>query len=644
MKRAKISPWLRGALSLAITTLLPTLALAAPHIHGGREHPATGVGPPLSQRLGILEEAQTASWQTPTTLRLLFLRVDFPPDDDPRTTGSGEWIDCIELCNGDPDYWINKNAGDLVNYYDEVSGGRLSLEIDISATVYRLPEQMIQYGCQLDEENTCHPSGGTQIKNFFSHSLQAAQADIDFSTYDTILVVHAGAGEETDIAWDSPGDLWSLYYNNLQIELDGLTISEGIIMPQTGTQDRDEQGELIVIDPLGVYAHEFGHWLGLPDLYSTAWFQNWKGIGNWGLMGDGLYNRRGENEPRGSGPAHPEAWSKLELGWAQTEEVPAEPDPQTVFNLAPIQHSEQVLQLSAGAATSRYFLLENRQQSGFDQGLPGSGLLVWLIDPDVIEAQRPYNSVNNSATLPGVKLIEADGDNALLSAYGTGDLGSTGDPFPGSSNNTAFTPHTTPSSSSFGQPGWLYLQDVNEAETGIEFTLGFAPPTPRGLTLEADTCNDLNLRWEAVSTLDLEHYRVYRNEVLWQQTSELSIVDTAATASDSYRVSAVDIHGFESPRSASVGEVTPLNCESSNHCLLAALAINSSYATDLRHIRHFRDQKMKKSSWGRYLIKVYYRSSPAMAELLLHHPSARAILRPALRPLLSLIKWLQGGT
>lgn len=634
--KCRSAPWARYALP-AVLAALPPLAHAAPHILGGPEHPATGVAIPWQQRLGGMTGVRAAAdWSAPATLRLLFLRVDFPPDDDPTTTGSGEWGDCIALCNNDPDYWINKNAADLAAYYQEVSGGRLTLDITISTGVYRLPQPMASYG---------YPGGISQINTFFRDSLQAADADIDFSAYDTVLVVHAGSGEETDIAWDTPGDLWSLYYSGLNVAVDGITVSEAIVMPQTGTQDRDDAGDLIVIDPLGVYAHEFGHWLGLPDLYSTAWIQTWKGIGRWGLMGDGLYNRRTADAPRGSGPAHPEAWSRLDLGWAQADTIPPTPDPQGLYSLAPVQSGERVVQLPAGPDTARYYLLENRPQTGFDQGLPGGGLLVWLVDPEVIAAQRPYNAVNNSVYLPGVKLIEADGDNALLAPYDDpeqgDDLGSAGDPFPGSGVNTAFTPHTTPGSSTFGRPGWLYLRDIAAAGAQFEFRLGFAPPVPQGLALETAGDRALRLDWDPVAALDLDHYRIYRNEQLWQQTTAPTVTDRLASACMAYRVSAVDINGHESPRSAPAGNTAPLpSCDGNSDCFIAALAANSAYAPELRHLRAFRDRHMRKTPLGRWLVRGYYALSPAIAAPLRRHPALRHALRPLLRPLLAGARWL----
>ncbi|HSG27796.1 MAG TPA: M6 family metalloprotease domain-containing protein, partial [Candidatus Krumholzibacterium sp.] len=63
---------------------------------------------------------------------------------------------------------------------------------------------------------------------------------------------------------------------------------------------------------IGVYCHEFGHAFGLPDLYDTNGGS--AGIGHWGLMGSGSWNRP-------ASPAHMCAWAKMELGWVVPVEV-----------------------------------------------------------------------------------------------------------------------------------------------------------------------------------------------------------------------------------------------------------------------------------------------------------------------------------
>ncbi|MEP6964869.1 MAG: hypothetical protein ABI845_05235, partial [Polaromonas sp.] len=91
-----------------------------------------------------------------------------------------------------------------------------------------------------------------------------------------------------------------------------------------------------------------------------------------------------------------------------------------------------------GAGGNEYFLLENRQRTGFDAGLPGDGLLIWHID----EAQ-PGNTDENHYK---VGLVQADNLRDMELDHNRGDAG---DPYPGSSANAGFSGSTTPSSNSY---------------------------------------------------------------------------------------------------------------------------------------------------------------------------------------------------
>jgi M6 family metalloprotease-like protein len=80
------------------------------------------------------------------------------------------------------------------------------------------------------------------------------------------------------------------------------------IQPALGSENGCGTG----IIEVGVFCHEFGHAFGLPDLYDTNGGSN--GIGHWGLMGSGNWNKP-------TNPAHMSAWSKAELGWVLPAQV-----------------------------------------------------------------------------------------------------------------------------------------------------------------------------------------------------------------------------------------------------------------------------------------------------------------------------------
>ena len=561
---------------IIINVFICSSVLAAPHIIKGRPEPLELPGATLQERFAPHMPAgmllAPASYPTPT-VTILFLRVEFQQDQTPsvsKTTGSGLWTD-LAYAQGTPanandpkdpsfNFWVNRAKTKFIDYWKEASYGLLPISIEVSRKIYQLPHTTVSYGSET----------AASIENLIYDSVTAALADTDlstkptFSNYDAVLIVHAGCGEESDIYGDTPGDIWSLYYSSSCISPNasgsgcltttlkgGKTITEGIIMPQTDSQDA------VVVDPLGVYVHEFGHWLGLPDLYCTASFPPCMldGVGRWSLMGDGIYNKDPGNPTwYGSSPARPDAWSLVKVGWVTPQSVATYPDPGTksLDPVAVVPPSEiaaqgtQVMQLQASTSTSnQYFLLENRQQVGFDAGLPGHGLLVWLVDQDVVNSALSTNTINNNAGHPGVKLIEADADWALLQ-YG-GDVGSAGDPFPGSHGNMTLTPMTSPSSIPYTNYGWVNIRTIAEVSGVVSFTAGFAPLPPQNLSLDRNT---KVLSWSANAEQDFHHYNIYKNgysaPAQVPTMSAPSYMDGAFRTSDVYMVTAVDINDNES--------------------------------------------------------------------------------------------------
>src|SRR5204863_403972 len=125
------------------------------------------------------------------------------------------------------------------------------------------------------------------------------------------------------------------------------------------------------LSSFGVLCHEFGHLLGLPELYAPGGHAQ-EGIGVWGLMGQGTWLGRGERPP------HLCAWSKLRLGWVEVETIARSTRGVT---LPQVEREPRVVKIPAAPAhPEEYYLLENRARVGADRRLPGEGLLVWHVD------------------------------------------------------------------------------------------------------------------------------------------------------------------------------------------------------------------------------------------------------------------------
>lgn len=556
--------------TLAAVTIWCSSAFGAPHITKSIPEPKEYPGPTLQERfarrapLGMMNVHPLLTGQT-DTVNILFLRVEFQSGSSSLTTGSGLWNDpsyaygAITNTNDklDPafNHWVNGAVTNFTAYYKEVSYGLLNVVITESPKIYQLPYPMSRYG------------GGTTptIESLIYDSVSAAKADVDFTQYDAVLIVHAGIGQETDQTGTKTGDLWSLYYNIgsqicqnadaasgcLDVKLKGgAVINEAIIMPQTDSRTS------LLVDPLGVYVHEFGHWLGLPDLYCTSSsgaFCPSEGVGDWSLMDEGSYNADPTTHIRGSAPAHLDAWSLKFLGWVTPQEISTS-GTNTLITLHAIESSvtltvpgTNIIKARASTANpNEYFLIENRQKIGFDAGLPGHGLLVWLVNDDVVTPNLSSNTVDSSFPNPGLLLMEADNDWTLMNPA-TMEFGSKGDPYPGSTNNTALTPVSAPSSFPYTPYAYVNIRNIVEAPQAqtVSFTIGFGPLPPTHLGVDNSTGT---LTWNASTSSSATGYNIYKNgsSTPVKLGSQTSYTDTAFHTTDTYEIAAVDAQGNES--------------------------------------------------------------------------------------------------
>jgi M6 family metalloprotease-like protein len=373
--------------------------------------------------------------------------------------------------------------GSMKDYYGEVSYGAFSVSSGPSGIAgWFTASGTHNYYGQNIEGYDAYPA--TLVIEAVT---QADAGGFDFAPYDqdgdcyvdVVNIVHQGSGEEaggpsTDIwshSWDlnsaqSSGDGTGIYTTNDDCTANPpvkVKVNDYVIQPETlyGSQQT-----------IGVFAHEFGHALGLPDLYDTDGSS--EGIGDWSLMAGGSWNY--VSWP-GDSPAHMDAWSKYFLAWVTPTGVSgALPNEQ----IDAASSAPDVYKFLSGTTLSgEYFLIENRQQSGFDAGLPGSGLLVWHIDGNTIASRMSSKTVNNYECWPGgtscatnhygVKLVQADNHWELERGYNRGEPR---DPFPGTLMKTSFTGSTSPNSNLYnGSQSGVSVTSISASGISMTATL-----------------------------------------------------------------------------------------------------------------------------------------------------------------------------
>lgn len=224
---------------------------------------------------------------------------------------------------------------------------------------------------------------------------------------------------------------------------------------------------------VGSMAHEFGHGLGLLDLYDTS-FTSFKypliappqedgaGIGNWGLMGRGTLGWHGDD-----GPNPLCAWSREQLGWLGEDNgdvVDVTGDMRDVI-IGCVWDGGKVYRIPLeywGSVPVEYFLVEHRRTSCgyYDRHMPGSGLLIWHVTRAGDNADEMHKRVDlecadglfdkNGASDPTSGRDDLDfwARRVDYREEHGGNLGDAGDPFDGE-RYTSFTLETNPASDDY---------------------------------------------------------------------------------------------------------------------------------------------------------------------------------------------------
>ncbi|MCC6362155.1 MAG: M6 family metalloprotease domain-containing protein [Bryobacterales bacterium] len=194
--------------------------------------------------------------------------------------------------------------------------------------------------------------------------------------------------------------------------------------------------DAVTPNQIGVFAHEFGHAFGLPDLYDTSGRS--EGLGNWCLMSAGSWGGDGQSPDQ---PVHMSPWAKEFMGWIRPVQVSADLLPATI---ATIEDHPDVYKIRI--SSNQYYLLDNVGKKLFNSKLPGSGLQIWRVNETAVNSGMRSNRVNFDPENMGVELIEADGLRRLHRISTPSFRGGPGDLFPGPQGRRSFDRATNPSS------------------------------------------------------------------------------------------------------------------------------------------------------------------------------------------------------
>ena len=405
--------------------------------------------------------------QVRDTVKILAILVNFQEDRDGATFGNGKFgsIYSVDYGNSILDPlphdapYFEDHLTFVRNYFTKVSKDNLHIEFTILPDTFSVSQTMRNYS---------PPPGSDDFTPIGEFAVEAwTLADqlykgFDFSAYDLFTIFHAGVGRDISLPGSigNERDLPSVYLSEKTFKeifgesFDGIPVSGGsfnitnaMIMPETESRELSTIGGTVLFEITinGLIAASVCSHLGLPDLFDTE--TGLSSIGRFGLMdGQGIFAYGGTYPPE------PSPWSKIYLGWAEPVTVTQENfNASLVTNLAAELGDTVILKVPLNS--SEYFLIENRSRDAnqdgstvtykvdgttitktffndttgyrsfdveslagvvtdvdeFDWAVPGSGILIWHIDENVIREKLADNNINTDKNRRGVDVEEADG-------------------------------------------------------------------------------------------------------------------------------------------------------------------------------------------------------------------------------------------
>lgn len=341
-----------------------------------------------------------------------------------------------------------------------------------------------------------HPNSGsnydyTTETTILNHALTEAANYVNFASFDfngngtleqselSIYFIYAGYEASGS---DKTPNIWAHAWGGYTVLAAGKYVTRWAMNGELNNSDAQH--------PMGVIAHELGHALcGLPDLYDTTYTN--AGMGHFSLMAGGSWGFD-IGEYSGTTPTALDAWTREYLGWA----TPVTPSTSGTLSLShPLSSQNAVYKfISPLVSTNEYFLIENRQPTGWDLGLRGlmynsgwaGGLLITHID--ITSGTQGSNDINNYT----VNNVATDGHQGVVPVQASttcGDMLTT--TYRGcastlfySGNNANWGPFTTPNSNYYsGTATNFSLTNISTAAATMTGSISFTPPVTKILTV-----------------------------------------------------------------------------------------------------------------------------------------------------------------
>ena len=304
-------------------------------------------------------------------------------------------------------------VGSVRDYFLAQSNGQFELDFDVVGPV-TMSKNSGYYGndgaYQKDEK----------VYEMIKEACDGIQDKVNLKDYDwdgdgeadQVFFLYAGLGQASS---GSAGTIWP-HESELRYWPCGvLSYSTGKINTYACANELqpETQGSSRYISAgIGTICHEFSHCLGFADMYDTTGGGGY-GMSVFDVMDQGSYNGNGFV------PCNYTAFERIYAGWVEAIELES---PATVKDMKSVSDYGRPFIMYNYKNTNEYFLMENRQNTGWDKGLYGSnGLLI--VHVNYVPSRWANNSVNSSAEkIQCCTVVNADGSRENTQYSLQGDL------------------------------------------------------------------------------------------------------------------------------------------------------------------------------------------------------------------------------
>ncbi len=323
-------------------------------------------------------------WDSTRVYRQAVILVSFS-DVDFKSATPRETFDSIFNVEG---YNVRLGPGCVAEYFRKQSEGWFNLQFDVYGPI-KVGKKAQPYSNPTEDTRNYGKDVFVEATKIVRDELK-----VDFTPYD----------------WDGDGEVEQIIY--VYAGLTGnqsASVCYGHIWPNTGSFEEIVAGDVTISEytasaelwynssscGIGTICHEFSHSLGLPDIYPTVDGAGYSVVDEWDLMDGGNFTNYG------SCPPNYTPLEKMLLGWLKPVELT---EPTRVRGLKTVDEGGVVYKVSH--TKNEYYLIENRQQKGWDLGLPGRGLLVYHVNYSNSAWNTNRVNVSNNRRF---ELIPADG-------------------------------------------------------------------------------------------------------------------------------------------------------------------------------------------------------------------------------------------